>query len=311
MSKGFWKGVVYSFLGAIPLNLLLILAFNILQRLGIIHTEGNNLIIFFGVYTGVFLVYILAVIFYFKRQSSENMEKLKRDVEEITGRNLVNNQKGFAPFLILVAILVVSGLVVGAYYFAKSQSAKSEVTPSPNPVVTSKTPQSTPLPSPTDEIANWKTYTNSKYRFSFKYPSQWIYEESSDLGLGEDSERRKSGYHILLGDPNVKVSAGGGKTIIAGSVDIHVYNKENYAYYTDNLDEYYKVINKKPTRKTTNVNGLTIEEVHHGSCITSDDCISVIFKKDANVFNFDTWVWVERYKDLETIYQILSTFKFN
>ncbi len=88
MSKGFWKGMKYSFLGAIPLNLLLILAFNILQKLGVIHTEVTNPAFIIGVYTIVFLIYIVAVIFYFKRQSSENLEKLKKDVEGITGRKL-------------------------------------------------------------------------------------------------------------------------------------------------------------------------------------------------------------------------------
>ena len=34
---------------------------------------------------------------------------------------------------------------------------------------------STSMPTPTsDPTANWKTYTNTKYYFSFKYPSEWI-----------------------------------------------------------------------------------------------------------------------------------------
>ncbi len=39
------------------------------------------------------------------------------------------------------------------------------------------------LPTPTIDITNWKTYTNSKYSLSFKYPSDWVISESSD-GVG-------------------------------------------------------------------------------------------------------------------------------
>ncbi len=39
---------------------------------------------------------------------------------------------------------------------------------------TISSPQPTPTPSTTpDETANWKTYTNNKYSFSFKYPSSF------------------------------------------------------------------------------------------------------------------------------------------
>ncbi|MCX6794006.1 MAG: hypothetical protein NTY06_02775 [Candidatus Gottesmanbacteria bacterium] len=46
------------------------------------------------------------------------------------------------------------------------------------------TPTPTLLPTPTppvDPTANWKTYTNSKYVFSFRYPWDWQIEENSDM----------------------------------------------------------------------------------------------------------------------------------
>lgn len=71
-------------------------------------------------------------------------------------------QKGFAPILILVGILVALALAGGVYFFGKSQVAKLQ-----NPVVVSQTPQATPTPSSTsDETASWKTYTNTKYGYS-------------------------------------------------------------------------------------------------------------------------------------------------
>lgn len=50
-------------------------------------------------------------------------------------------QKGFAPIIILVGIVVLAGVAGGAYYFGKSQAPKPQL---PNPVVTSQASQVTP-----------------------------------------------------------------------------------------------------------------------------------------------------------------------
>lgn len=88
MSKGFWKGAGYSFFVASLLNLLLVGAFNVLQKIGIIHSRENNPFVILGVYAIGLLIYTLAAIFYFRQQSSENLEKLKKEVENVTGRKL-------------------------------------------------------------------------------------------------------------------------------------------------------------------------------------------------------------------------------
>ncbi len=89
MNKGFWKGLGYSFLAGSFLNLLLVFAFKILQKIGIIHTEENNPFLILGVYAVVLLIYTLVAVFYSKRQSSENLEKLKKEVENVTGKKIV------------------------------------------------------------------------------------------------------------------------------------------------------------------------------------------------------------------------------
>lgn len=86
-----------------------------------------------------------------------------------------------------MGILVLAGVTGGAYFFGKSQSPKPQP---PSPVFVSPTPQATPVsssipdasPAPTGagETANWKTYTNTKYGFSLKYPDNLkIIEDSS------------------------------------------------------------------------------------------------------------------------------------
>jgi|GEM_PF-3384263 hypothetical protein len=84
-------------------------------------------------------------------------------------------QKGFAPVLILVGILVIIGVAAGAYFFGKSQVTKSE---SQNQTAVS--PNSQPIMTPTsssDETANWKTFS-SKYGYSLRYPVEWGAAES-------------------------------------------------------------------------------------------------------------------------------------
>lgn len=236
--------------------------------------------------------------------------------------------KGFAPIIILllvVAIGVVGYVLIpkpGGIEYIKRQLTWPRPTPTPIPppscfyeqvmCVTAPCPPvlRCPAKESSTETATWKTYTNTKIGFSFKYPKEWVYEDSSDLGLGVATEERKSGYQLLLGNPNRTTSAGPGKTVIAGSVSVTVYNKENYAYYKEDLSYYTDGSNKKTSKKDSNINGLIVEEIHHQNCPTNDDCISVGFKNDGNVFIFDTWVWNQRYKDLDTIYKILSTLKF-
>lgn len=77
-------------------------------------------------------------------------------------------QKGFAPIYILIGILILGIIGGGAYYFGKSQVARSQPTQ----------PTITPSPIP-DETVNWKTYTNLQYGYSVKYPSSLNQSEIS------------------------------------------------------------------------------------------------------------------------------------
>lgn len=73
-------------------------------------------------------------------------------------------QKGNILIFLLIGFVAV-GAIVGAFYFGKQFGTKSQQ-PS------SQSSQNTPLPAP-DETTGWKTYTNTKYGLSFKYPADW------------------------------------------------------------------------------------------------------------------------------------------
>ncbi|MDO8570435.1 MAG: PsbP-related protein [Candidatus Daviesbacteria bacterium] len=85
-----------------------------------------------------------------------------------------SESKGFAPILIIILI----ALAVGGYLLYQKQ-VKPVATPQP---VIQPTSVPTISPSATDsaETANWKTYTNSKYGFSFKYPQDYAIKEESE-----------------------------------------------------------------------------------------------------------------------------------
>lgn len=66
------------------------------------------------------------------------------------------NQKGFSPIILILIIVIVAG---GAFLIGQSSVNKSKNLE--NITVTSPDP---------DQTANWSTYSNEKYGFSFKYP---------------------------------------------------------------------------------------------------------------------------------------------
>jgi len=179
-------------------------------------------------------------------------------------------QKGFAPVLFLVGILVIIGVAAGVYFFGKSQVPKSQL---PNPVVTSPTPQAT-----LDETVNWKTYTNTKYGFSFKYPATWV------LSAGNTRIDLQSGSSSLTfyfnNDPDTKVSnspqSTNNETINIGT-ELAIFN------------HYETTVTRQPAAYS-DVKSLTI-----GKYITR-----VNFYLDPKTDKHD----------LSTIKQILSTFKF-
>jgi len=82
----------------------------------------------------------------------------------------------------VVLAVLLSGVMFGGlgYYLANSQNAaetttvtptyttQTTVTTQPTIVTTTSTPTSTIA---TDETASWKTYSNTKYSYSIKYPT--------------------------------------------------------------------------------------------------------------------------------------------
>ncbi|MEK7616440.1 MAG: hypothetical protein AAB414_00090 [Patescibacteria group bacterium] len=87
MNKGFWKGLRNSFIATFPLYLMLNGVFWIIQKMGLVK-EGMNIGLFIGLYAVVILSYLILAKMYFRKKSANNLQKLKREVEEVTGKKL-------------------------------------------------------------------------------------------------------------------------------------------------------------------------------------------------------------------------------
>ncbi len=107
-----------------------------------------------------------------------------------------------ALYVVLVVVLLA---VVGAgSYFLGQQSGTQTAQPAAS-IPTPTTPPTVPTP---DETANWKTYSSSKYGFSFKYPSNYTVEENKGNGVTPDEvtgyllkdENGNTGLKFLEGD---------------------------------------------------------------------------------------------------------------
>jgi hypothetical protein len=94
------------------------------------------------------------------------------------------------PFIPIIATALIAALVAGGAVYLwqrnENQKAKTDLeaqisklradlgaVPTPTPTV-SPTATATPTASPT---ADWKTYTNATYGFTFQYPPQWKLDE--------------------------------------------------------------------------------------------------------------------------------------
>lgn len=67
--------------------------------------------------------------------------------------------------LILIVIILILTFAGGGAYFVLNSKTK------PQPTISNATPTSIPTPTP-NPTANWKTYKDPNYNFSFKYPNE-------------------------------------------------------------------------------------------------------------------------------------------
>jgi hypothetical protein len=93
---------------------------------------------------------------------------------------VVPTHKKFSLFLFLLIPILTTIAVISLYVLLQARTMYQQTLP-----IASPAPSSTPLAS-ADPTADWQTYTNNKYNFSFKYPKNFDYlTEDEDFANGD------------------------------------------------------------------------------------------------------------------------------
>lgn len=113
--------------------------------------------------------------------------------------NLIYEPKRLSPLIIILGIILVVGIIGGAYYLGARKP--TNVVLVPTPATSSHPPQPIVIhqvPSPTSKISNetlnWKIYSDPKAGFSFKYPTNVMLSSdqsnkpNTNFKLGIDSK---------------------------------------------------------------------------------------------------------------------------
>lgn len=89
----------------------------------------------------------------------------------------MQTQKGVASVILIVVIIVllaVAGFFAYQYFLTKTNNQPQVQNQQQNQNQQQQTVnQQTNNAQPIDQTAGWKTYTNTQYGFSFKYPTSW------------------------------------------------------------------------------------------------------------------------------------------
>lgn len=210
------------------------------------------------------------------------------------------NQKGLAPIL---AVLLIGITLVGAGYLVYSEKI---ALPQTKPV--QQTTQQTPS-FISDETANWKTYTNTKYGYSIKYPNAWYLWSVHPYDKGKPGDYRYA-YLTESTPPNgevIGVSNGIQITALANEKKLNSndYIKEFVLPGEDLLHNLQNI--KIKSMKLDNVDASLVE----GLFAAGNSPGPVIYiAKESQVFQI--WGGIENMKEGRKIFdKVISTFKFS
>ncbi len=116
------------------------------------------------------------------------------------------NQKGFVNIILIMVVVVLIG-VAGYFGLVRKSEPVVEQIPSaqtltPTPQVSNNQPA--PIPTPSGETANWKTYRNEVFGFEFSYPEEFPF------GAGQKAPDPQGTYNYLF---NISGPRGVGESI--------------------------------------------------------------------------------------------------
>jgi len=202
--------------------------------------------------------------------------------------------------LVILALFILITITAGAYVLGtKKEQATTAPTPTPLP---SEVPLSGTKEG--DITANWKTYKNTKYNFSFSYPPVFTVKETqknlkTDEGIIDRFNLSFTTNTLVNGD----------KDWSGFSVDVHPVNPDT------SINDYYKKL-EKPGEASFNVKPIekigNAQEAAEIQTISSGWNAYKLKNKLYTIMNFqNTNVFPNGSDDINKFFsQILSTFKF-
>lgn len=225
-------------------------------------------------------------------------------------------QKGFARIIIILGIVLLLGIVGGAYYFGKLS-----IRPSANPKACTEEakicsngssvgrtgPNCEFSPCPTANldsvVANWKVYTNTKYNFSFQYPPDYKINETN---ISVNSKLESSAIILSVEPTNFTgsyVTEDPGIYFIVTRVDKNTIIRNRFDKSTGY--EFIKVGSYEAA-----VKNILITSTYTGELPVGYKAKQVYIKKDDLIYEIESGNIHDPDSIIKIFDQVISTFKF-
>jgi len=234
-----------------------------------------------------------------KTPTSEAQITPREATQQSTQASGAPKQKSWAVIGLTALVLFflgTTGFLTYQNFQLRKQVAGIPPTPSstvgtPTPTATASSPttvESTPTQEP---MTNWKSYTNDRYNFTFKYPSDWEYQENSSKTQNTIDYLQitlaKSEYFnpIPKGNPMILIT-------ITETTD-----KDKLSVYQNT-----EVV------RTMVIGGITAEERKHKT--STIDSKYITFVNNNNTYEVESRMHTQSTEHQETFDQILSTLTF-
>jgi hypothetical protein len=213
----------------------------------------------------------------------------------------MNGKKDNFLITLLSSLLLISCLLAG-FFAWKTQKLVSELRVATNILKPTPIATSTPTPDPT---ANWKTYVNTKYNFSLKYPNEWRVDSMSQGTMGTGYTGATGLDNFLQISLSGKIEPSLSVNIKASTTPIEKEIERNLKTMNASNNPDYK--NIKQYQEELNDTRILILESDRDEFHTKVNYFNSIDKKYLiSIEQFDNVNQIHK----ETLDQILSTFKF-
>jgi hypothetical protein len=206
------------------------------------------------------------------------------------------------PLLIVIAVAVVAG--GGIYYYSKQdvKTIEPEVTTSTNTQATTTTSSST------TDAKEWKTYTNAKYGFSFKYPQD--FKEEGLKGETDPAVRTHQEWVTFRnGSSEIFVQVTENKNVVIPETISFV----DFSVQVDR-DEKKIIVGSKPNEKMGIIKNVNLDESGANAVIIplGKHSLSIVFRSYGyGMEGYEQHTKTKPFfEDYEKIQDILATFTF-